>query len=195
MAELDDRELERTLGELGERLAYPRADLWPAVRQRISRGPSRRLWAWPRLAPVAVTLGVILLVVLALSPAGIRIFSLPGVQIFQSKATPSPAPKPTASAALTFGMDSAISRTLQLVAQKGEAASQIPLCMTQLFVARAHEQVFDMLREMLMWMSQDEEWGREIRDINTYYSLDRVNTFSLRRKIAKHVIEAGGYAL
>src|SRR5437762_268763 len=56
MAELDDRELERTLGELGERLAYPRADLWPAVRERISRGPSRRLWAWPRLAPVAVTL-------------------------------------------------------------------------------------------------------------------------------------------
>jgi len=104
MAERDDRELERTLGELGERLAYPRADLWPAVRQRISRGPSRRLWAWPRLAPVAVTLGVILLVVLALSPAGIRIFSLPGVQIFQSKATPSPAPKPTASAALTFGI-------------------------------------------------------------------------------------------
>ena len=43
--------------------------------------------------------------------------------------------------------------------------------MTQLFVAKAHEQVFDSLREMLMWMSQDEEWGREIRDINTYYDL------------------------
>ena len=96
---------------------------------------------------------------------------------------------------LTFGMDSAISRTLQLIAAKGEAASQIPICMTQLFVAKAHEQVFDMLREMLMWMSQDEEWGREIRDINSYYNLDRVNTFSLRRKIAQHVIEAGGYAL
>ena len=46
-----------------------------------------------------------------------------------------------------------------------------------------------------MWMSQDEEWGREMRDINSYYNLDRVNTFSLRRKIAKHVIEAGRYAL
>jgi hypothetical protein len=96
---------------------------------------------------------------------------------------------------LTFGMDSAISRTLQLIAAKGEAASSIPIYMTQLFVAKAHEQVFDMLREMLMWMSQDEEWGREIRDINNYYNLDRINTFSLRRKVAKHVIEAGGYAL
>ncbi len=62
-------------------------------------------------------------------------------------------------------------------------------------MAQAHEKVFDSLREMLMWMSQDEEWGREIRDINTYYTLSRVNTFSLRRKIAKHVIDAGGYAL
>ena len=91
--------------------------------------------------------------------------------------------------------DSAISRTLQLIRERGEEKSKIPLYMTQLFVAKAYEQVFDMLREMLMWMSQDEEWGREIRDINNYYSLDRVNTFSLRRKIAKHVIEAGGYAL
>ena len=94
-----------------------------------------------------------------------------------------------------YAMDSAITRTMQILATKGEAAGAIPTAMTQLFVARAHGLVFDGLREMLMWMSQDEEWGREIRDINTYYELTRVNTFSLRRKVAKHVIEAGGYAL
>ncbi|HXI58958.1 MAG TPA: acyl-CoA dehydrogenase family protein [Polyangia bacterium] len=94
-----------------------------------------------------------------------------------------------------FAMDSAITRTLQLVKAKGEAASRIPILMTQLFVAQSHEAVFDGLREMLMWMSQDEEWGREVRDINSYYQLERVNTFSLRRKIALHVLEAGGYAL
>ena len=94
-----------------------------------------------------------------------------------------------------FAMDSAITRTLQLIATKGEAASAIPIAMTRLYVASAHEQVFDGLREMLMWMSEDEEWGREVRDINSYYELTRVNTFSLRRKIALHVIEAGGYAL
>jgi alkylation response protein AidB-like acyl-CoA dehydrogenase len=93
-----------------------------------------------------------------------------------------------------FAMDSAISRTLQLIAARGEEASTIPIAMTQLFVANAHEQVFDWLREMLMWMSLDEEWGREVRDINSYYELTRVNTFSLRRKIALHAIEAGGYA-
>ncbi|MEP6655129.1 MAG: acyl-CoA dehydrogenase family protein, partial [Myxococcales bacterium] len=60
-----------------------------------------------------------------------------------------------------YAMDSAITRTLQIVALKGPEAAAIPLAMTQLFVAKAHGQVFDSLREMLMWMSQDEEWGRE----------------------------------
>jgi len=94
-----------------------------------------------------------------------------------------------------YAMDSAITRTLQRVASVGEQRSQVPLWMTQLYVAQAHERVFDALREMLMWMSQDEEWGGQIRDINKYYALSRVNTFSLRRKIALHVIESGGYAI
>jgi hypothetical protein len=96
---------------------------------------------------------------------------------------------------LTFGMDSTITRTLQMIKADGEDKARIALAMTQHFVAKAHEEVFDLVREMLMWMSAEEEWGREVRDINTYYSLDRVNTFSLRRRIALHTIEAGGYAL
>jgi len=96
---------------------------------------------------------------------------------------------------LTFGMDSAITRTMQIIKAVGEEKARIPFAMTQLFVAKAHEEVFDLVREMLMWMSQEEEWGREVRDVNSYYTLDRVNTFSLRRKIALHTIEAGGYAL
>jgi alkylation response protein AidB-like acyl-CoA dehydrogenase len=94
-----------------------------------------------------------------------------------------------------YAMDSAVTRTRQLIESQGEERSQIPLLMTQLIVAQYHEELFDSLREMLMWVSQDEEWGRGIRDINTYYALTRVNTFSLRRKIAKHMIESGGYAL
>jgi alkylation response protein AidB-like acyl-CoA dehydrogenase len=95
---------------------------------------------------------------------------------------------------LVYAMDSAITRALQLT-KVSEEKGRIPTLMTQLFVSQAHERIFDGLREMLMWMSQDEEWGGQIRDINNYYALSRVNTFSLRRKIAKHVIEAGGYAL
>ncbi len=94
-----------------------------------------------------------------------------------------------------FAMDSAITRTLQLVQMNGEAKSQVPMWMTQLYVAQAHERVFDSLREMLMWISEEAQWGKEVADVNTYYQLSRVNTFSLRRRIARHVLDAGGYAL
>jgi alkylation response protein AidB-like acyl-CoA dehydrogenase len=94
-----------------------------------------------------------------------------------------------------FAMDSAISRTLQIVATEGEEKAAIPVAMTRLFVAKSHVQVFDWLREMMMWMSEAAEWGREVRDIDHYYQLERVNTFSLRRKIALHVLEKGQYAL
>jgi butyryl-CoA dehydrogenase len=96
---------------------------------------------------------------------------------------------------LIYAMDSAIARSLQLVAARGEEAAHIPVAMTQLFCAQAHEKCLDLLREMLMWVSEAEEWARGVKDINSYYSLTRVNTFSLRRKIALHAIEAGGYAL
>ena len=94
-----------------------------------------------------------------------------------------------------FAMDSAVTRALQLVRDKGEEASRVPILMTQLYVAKAHEAIFDGLREMLMWMAHDDEWSRGLQDINRYYELTPVNTFSLRRKIALHVIEAGGYRL
>jgi alkylation response protein AidB-like acyl-CoA dehydrogenase len=94
-----------------------------------------------------------------------------------------------------YAMDSAVTRALQIGKTRGAAKAEVAVYMSELFVAQAHERVFDGLREMLMWMSQDEEWGGQIRDINKYYSLSRVNTFSLRRKIAKHVIEAGGYSI
>ena len=62
-----------------------------------------------------------------------------------------------------------------------------------IFVVDLRFRSLDLLREMLMWVSQAEEFNRGVADINQYYSVVRVNTFSLRRKIALHVIEKGGY--
>ena len=82
-----------------------------------------------------------------------------------------------------FAMDSAITRTLQLHAEAGAAKADIATAMTQLFCAGAHQRVFDRLREMLMWMSEEAAWQKEIKDVNSYHELSRVNTFSLRRKV------------
>ena len=95
---------------------------------------------------------------------------------------------------LVYAMDSAVTRAGQL-ATAGDAGAPIAGAMAQLFVAQAHERVFDLVREMLMWMEKDEAWERGVAEVNLYYELSRVNTFSLRRQVARHVIERGGYQL
>jgi hypothetical protein len=96
-----DRELERTLEDIGERLEYPRRDLWPAVRTRIAARP--RLPWWSRfglspasLAPVAATLLVMLVALLAVSPdlraRAAEVLGVAGIQIFRVAETPTPGP-------------------------------------------------------------------------------------------------------
>jgi hypothetical protein len=105
---LSDRELERTLSEIGQRLPSPSRDMWPAVRERIDQRRARRWWnlGVPRgmLAPIAATIAVLLVVALALTPdlvaRAAEVLGLRGVQIFRVTATPSPAP--TAGAPVTF---------------------------------------------------------------------------------------------
>src|SRR5688500_14878723 len=104
-----EHELEATLTDLGERLAYPRPTrLAAAVRARLKEPRPRRWWdavLSPRyaFAPAVATLVLILVVTLAAMP-GVRatadeFLRLRGIDIFRTTATPS---APAASAALPF---------------------------------------------------------------------------------------------
>jgi hypothetical protein len=106
---MDERELERTLSDIGGRLEGPRRDLWPAVRVRIAE--RRAMPWWSRLgfdgrtfAPVAATLAVILVAAVLLTPGlaarAAEAIGLPGAQIFRVPATPSVIP--TTGAFVTF---------------------------------------------------------------------------------------------
>jgi len=106
MAErLDDRDLERTLSDIGTRLGGPKRDLWPAVRTRIAERRARPWWSRlsierGMLAPVAATLAVILVAALLLTPrvadALGNLLNLTGVQIYRVPQTPTG--RPTAPA-------------------------------------------------------------------------------------------------
>src|SRR5712692_11114785 len=106
---MNERELERTLSDIGARLESPRRDLWPAVHARIA-GRHARPW-WSRLgldrrtlAPVAATLAVILVAAFLLTPdlaaRAAEVLGLPGAQIFRIATTPTP--MPTTSASVSF---------------------------------------------------------------------------------------------
>lgn len=106
---MDDRELERTLAEIGGRFEDPRRDMWPAVRARIAERRAMPWWSrlgldGRTLAPVAATLAVILVAAFLLTPGlaarAAEAIGLPGAQIFRVPATPST--MPTTGAFVTF---------------------------------------------------------------------------------------------
>jgi hypothetical protein len=104
-----EQELEATLTDLGERLAYPRPTrLAAAVRARLNEPRPRRWWdavLSPRyaFAPAIATLLLILVVSLAAMPdmraAADEFLRLRGIDMFRTTATPS---APVASPAVPF---------------------------------------------------------------------------------------------
>jgi len=107
--QLDDRELERTLSDIGTRLDGPKRDLWPAVRARIVERQARPWWArlvfdGRALAPIAATLAVILVAAFLLTPdlaaRAAEVLGLPGAQIFRISTAPTP--MPTTGAYVSF---------------------------------------------------------------------------------------------
>ena len=113
MAErMDERELERTLTEIGRELPSPGRDLWPAVSRRIAAGRRTPWWAALRLPRFALAPALVTLLVLAFAAIGLttnlvadaeRIVGLRGVQIFKVPETPTPPPSTQASPVLFTG--------------------------------------------------------------------------------------------
>lgn len=106
---MDERELERTLSDIGGRLEGPKRDMWPAVRARIAERPALPWWSRLgldrlTLAPVAATLAVILAAAFLLTPdlaaRAAEVLGVPGAQIFRVRTTPPPSA--TTGAFVTF---------------------------------------------------------------------------------------------
>src|SRR5213593_3272919 len=106
---LDDRDLERTLSDIGTRLDGPKRDMWPAVRARIAERRAQPWWSRlgldrRTLAPIAATLAVILVAAFLLTPdlaaRAAEVLGLPGAQIFRIPTTPTP--MPTTGAYVSF---------------------------------------------------------------------------------------------
>src|SRR5919201_389843 len=106
---IDERDLERALDDLGARLAYPKRDLWPTVRERITasgRAPGWTRFALPRmrLAPALATVAVVLVATFLLTPdlvsRAAQVLGLPAVQIYRVPTQPTP--RATVGAVPTF---------------------------------------------------------------------------------------------
>ena len=145
---MDDRTLERTLGDIGTRLAYtPPPDLARAVLARIAAAPAPAARWWDPIAsarqgfgPAAIAFAVLLLAI-ALAVPGVRaaageILRIGGIEIFRVPATTAPArpasptatvrPSPTPSFGTLVSLAEARARAGYPIAVPTDAALGAP---------------------------------------------------------------------
>ncbi|HZR29138.1 MAG TPA: acyl-CoA dehydrogenase family protein [Terriglobales bacterium] len=92
-----------------------------------------------------------------------------------------------------FAMESALLRTLKLVAHNGEASSQLAIAMTQVYVMEAAEKIESAARKIIAAVAEGDMLRTQLAILRRLGKYEPVNTIALRQKIADRVLEAGKY--
>jgi len=93
-----------------------------------------------------------------------------------------------------FAMESALLRTLKLVAHNGEAASQLAIAMTQVYIMEAVEKIESAARKVIAAVAEGDMLRTQLAILRRLGKYEPVNAIALRQKIADRVLEAGKYA-
>jgi len=92
-----------------------------------------------------------------------------------------------------FAMESALLRTLKLVAHNGEAASQLAIAMTQVYIMEAVEKIESAARKVIAAVAEGDMLRTQLAILRRLGKYEPVHTIALRQKIADRVLEAGKY--
>jgi alkylation response protein AidB-like acyl-CoA dehydrogenase len=92
-----------------------------------------------------------------------------------------------------FAMESALLRTLKLVAHNGEASSQLAIAMTQVYIMEAVEKIESAARKIISAVAEGDMLRTQLAILRRLGKYEPVNTIALRQKIADRVLEAGKY--
>jgi alkylation response protein AidB-like acyl-CoA dehydrogenase len=92
-----------------------------------------------------------------------------------------------------FAMESALLRTQKLVAHNGEAAAQLAIAMTQVYIREAMEKIEAASRKVIAGVAEGDMLRTQLAILRRLLKYEPVNTIALRQKIADRVLEAGKY--
>jgi alkylation response protein AidB-like acyl-CoA dehydrogenase len=92
-----------------------------------------------------------------------------------------------------FAMESALLRTQKLVARNGEAAAQLAIAMTQVYIREAMEKIEAASRKVIAAVAEGDMLRTQLAILRRLLKYEPVNTIALRQKIADRVVEAGKY--
>ena len=95
----------------------------------------------------------------------------------------------------TYAMESAVLRAQKLVEANGEAASSLPIAMTQVYISQAMEKVEAAARKVLAAVADGDMLRAQMAILRRLAKYDPFNTVAARQKIALRLVEAGRYTL
>jgi alkylation response protein AidB-like acyl-CoA dehydrogenase len=94
-----------------------------------------------------------------------------------------------------YAMESAVLRAQKMVEQKGEAASALPIAMTQVYLTQALEKVEAAARKVIADVAEGDMLRTQLAIVRRLSKHEPFNTIALRQQIAQKTIEAGKYTV
>jgi butyryl-CoA dehydrogenase len=94
-----------------------------------------------------------------------------------------------------YAMESCLLRAEKIRATKGESAAKQPITFTQYYVYRAFERVELSSRKAIAAAAEGDMLRTQMAILRRLTKHDPIDTIALGRQIARHVIDAGRYAL
>ena len=94
-----------------------------------------------------------------------------------------------------YVMESALLRTQKIASAQGEAAAELPIAMTRVYLAQAMEKVESAARKIIAAVAEGDMLRTQLAVLRRLAEHDPYNTVELRQQIAQKVIERGKYTL
>ena len=95
----------------------------------------------------------------------------------------------------TYAMESAVLRALKLIETRGEAASSLPVAMTQVYLSQAMEKVEAAAKKIVAAVADGDMMRTQLAVLRRLAKHEPFNTIAARQKIAQRMVEAGKYVL
>jgi alkylation response protein AidB-like acyl-CoA dehydrogenase len=94
-----------------------------------------------------------------------------------------------------YAMDSALTRTLKLIAARGPEAGQLPIDITQTYINDAIARIEQFAATALAAMSEGDDLKMQLAALRRLTRRTPINTVAARRRIVEAMIQAGRYTL
>ncbi len=94
-----------------------------------------------------------------------------------------------------YVMESALLRTMKMVASQGEAGAALPIAMTRVYLSQGMEKIEHAARKIIAAVADGDMLRTQLAILRRLAKHEPYNTIELRQKIAEAVIEKGRYTI